>query len=148
MRAAPSSAGRRRQNILTGKRPTSIQYYANNLDFQCDVTALPLASGTFDAVFASFALETLGPGIGEALDEIRRVLVGTGRLCTVSIADRGGFGPMTRLYRAAHRHLPTLVDCRPLDAEAIMAAHGFRVMDVRRARVWGLPVAVIAARLR
>jgi SAM-dependent methyltransferase len=82
---------------------------------QADAHRLPLRAGAFDAVFMSFVLELIDtPQIPALPDECHRVLRPCGRLAVVSLQLTQPPAVMARLYLAARRHLPGVLDCRPI----------------------------------
>ena len=113
---------------------------------QCDAASLPLLDGCVDAAFTSFTLELFDDDeIGDVLAQVGRVLTPNGRLCVVCMAASGSVRPMGQLYRWAHRRMPTLVDCRPLDATGPLGEAGFTVTEHRRRSMWGLAVDLLVA---
>jgi ubiquinone/menaquinone biosynthesis C-methylase UbiE len=111
-----------------------------------DVSHLTFADGSFDAVFATFVLELLDtPDIPVALAQIWRTLKPGGRLVVVSLSRRR-MTSARRLYEWAHERLPRLLDCRPIDVGALIAAAGFTVETARLDSVEGLPVEIVLAR--
>lgn len=113
---------------------------------QADGASLPLHDGSVDAAFMGFTLELFDDDeIGQVLAEQHRVLAPHGRLCVVCMAASGSVWPMGQLYRWAHAHLPTLVDCRPIDATGPLAAAGFTVTERRRRSMSGLGVDLLLA---
>lgn len=106
-----------------------------------DVTALPIAAGTADAVVASFVLDLLSVADIEAtLAAVDRVLGPDGRFAVVSLAD--STAPLTRLYRGLRRVFPTQMDCRPIPVTSLLEAAGFAIERTRRVYLYGLPVTV------
>lgn len=113
---------------------------------QADAACLPLPDGGVDAAFLGFTLELFDDDdIGDVLAELGRVLGPLGRLCVVSMAASGSVWPMGQLYRWAHTHVPTLVDCRPIDAAARLVGAGYAVTEQRRRTMWGLAVDLLLA---
>lgn len=112
-----------------------------------DATRLPIPDGTFDAVFLAFTLELFPEGeIPTVLAECRRVLTGPGRLGVVALRSVERPGPMGRLYGWSHRTFPSVVDCRPIAVEELVAAAGFAITRREELSMWGLPVLAVAAR--
>lgn len=106
-----------------------------------DAARLPWPDGSFDAVFSSFVLELFDtPELPLVLLEWRRVLREGGRIALVNLVLPETPTVATRLYRWAHRQFPTLVDCRPIPARALVEAAGFKVTEARASMLAGLPV--------
>ena len=113
---------------------------------RADAASLPLLDGSVDAAFMGFTLELFDDDeIDHVLAQLRRVLAPPGRLCVVSMAATGSRWPMGTLYRWAHAHMPTLVDCRPIDAAGRLAGAGWTVTEHRRRSMWGLGVDLLLA---
>jgi demethylmenaquinone methyltransferase/2-methoxy-6-polyprenyl-1,4-benzoquinol methylase len=111
-----------------------------------DAAHLPLPPSSFDAAFLSFTLELFdAPAISLVLGECRRVLRSFGRLCVVALASEGGSRRMLRLYGWAHARYPEWVDCRPILPERLLQDNGFRIQEVARGGMWGLPVQIVLA---
>lgn len=111
-----------------------------------DGARLALESSCFDAALLSFTLELFDtPDIPLVLGECRRVLRDGGRLCVVALAREGGSRLMLRLYNWAHARFPTWVDCRPILPARLLQDNGFRIQEVVRGGMWGLPVQVVLA---
>lgn len=111
-----------------------------------DATDFPLASDGLDAALSSFVLDLLPyEDIDSALLEIARVLEHDGRFVLVSLAESGGIP--TRLYRGLHRLFPTLLDCRPIPAVALLEDAGFGVERTRVDSLYGLPIRIVLATL-
>jgi len=111
-----------------------------------DVSHLPFPDESFDGAFASFVLELLDtPDIPVALAQTYRTLRPGGRFVVVSLS-RTRDTRARRVYEWGHERLPRLLDCRPIDAEAAIAAAGFEVDTARLDSVEGLPVEIVLAR--
>jgi ubiquinone/menaquinone biosynthesis C-methylase UbiE len=113
---------------------------------QGDAHRLPLAAGAVDAVFMSFVLELIGTAqIPVVLAECHRVLAPGGRLGLVSLQLTQPPTTTCRLYLAARRHLPALLDCRPIPLPGLLAGCGWRVQAARQLSVAGMPVTAVVA---
>lgn len=111
-----------------------------------DAIALPFAARSFDAVFMSFTLELFDtPEIPLVLRQCARVLHPGGRLAVVAMSKGGGLAE--QLYQCLHHWFPVLIDCRPIYARDAIEAAGLQVSTVDNARVWGLPVEIVVARI-
>ncbi len=122
----------------------------DRIELACgDGAQLPLRDGMVDGVFMSFTLELFDtPRIPLVLGECERILRNTGRLCVVSLAKRDERSVPVRLYEWVHRKLPQYVDCRPIPVEQVMEGAGFKVAEVERRSMWGLPVDVVLGKPR
>jgi demethylmenaquinone methyltransferase/2-methoxy-6-polyprenyl-1,4-benzoquinol methylase len=100
----------------------------------------------------SFTLELFPDDvIPELLAETRRVLRPGGRLGVVSMAATPQGEPesaVTHTYKWLHRHFPHIVDCRPIDAPALLDAAEFDPRQVIEMSIWTLPVVVLLAEPR
>ncbi|MBS1857711.1 MAG: class I SAM-dependent methyltransferase [Acidobacteria bacterium] len=117
------------------------------VDFVCgDGLCLPIRSGTFDAVFMAFTLELFDtPEIPGVLGECRRVLKPGGRAAFAAVSKDGPGSVKLRTYEWMHRHLPAVVDCRPIFLGRAVESAGFRVAQRRIAEMW-VPVEIVLAR--
>jgi demethylmenaquinone methyltransferase/2-methoxy-6-polyprenyl-1,4-benzoquinol methylase len=108
---------------------------------RADVRHLAFPNEYFDAIYTGFTLELFSdPEITLVLNECRRVLRGSGRLCVLHMANPSHGGIMSRAYRWTHARFPGWVDCRPIDLSGPLRAAGFHQQEVRHASLWGLPV--------
>jgi hypothetical protein len=51
-----------------------------------------------------------------------------------------------RIYEWFHARMPTIIDCRPIDADRMIQAVGFEIEGTMEKSIWGLPVQIIIAR--
>lgn len=113
---------------------------------QADACHLPLRDASVDAVTMSFTLELMATeDIPTVLTQCRRMLRHTGRITVVSLCLRDESNLMTRLYLAAHRRWPRMIDCRPLPLRDVLVSNGFTVCRTWSGTIAGLPVAAITA---
>lgn len=111
-----------------------------------DGITLPYKSGSFTALFLSFTLELFDtPEIPLVLAECQRVLQIGGRLGVVAMLKSEHQGSVERLYEWFHLHVPTYVDCRPIDAHRLIQEAGFSIGKCRVRSMWGLPVEILVA---
>jgi demethylmenaquinone methyltransferase/2-methoxy-6-polyprenyl-1,4-benzoquinol methylase len=112
---------------------------------EADAEQLPWASGTIDAVFMSFTLELFDtPEIPRVLGECLRVLRPGGRIVVVGLSQKGHPNLVSRTYGWAHRHFPTLLDCRPIHVCAALEEAGLVVLEATLESAW-LPVEIVRA---
>ncbi len=111
-----------------------------------DAVRLPYCSASFNAVFVCFTLELFDtPEIPLVLEECWRVLVPNGRLGVVCLLKTDPPGPVIRLYEWFHEKLPAVVDCRPIDADTMIQAARFSILQYQIRNMWGLPVELLMA---
>lgn len=111
-----------------------------------DATALPFEPASFDAAFASFALELFdGPEIPNVLGELTRVLRPGGRVVVVGMSRESPREPWVRLFEWAHVNAPWLLDCRPVRVRHALEQAGFEIVRVLHRRAF-VPVEVVLAR--
>ena len=112
-----------------------------------DGARLPLATGSFDAVFMSFTLELFDtPRLTEVLGACRRVLRRDGRLCVVSMAKGGRGGLSVKMYEWVHEMMPRWVDCRPIPVREVLGWAGYEILEAEQRSMWAIPVHVALAR--
>ncbi len=112
-----------------------------------DGAYLPLKSACCTAVFLSFTLELFDtPEIPLVLAECQRVLTPGGRLGVVSMLKTDRASWIVRLYEWFHTHLPAYVDCRPIEAYAMIQEAGFSLEKRVTRSMWGLPVDILYAK--
>ena len=100
---------------------------------QGDGASLPLRDGVFDAVLLCFTLELFDtPKIPQVLGECKGAL------------KTGGESVPLKVYEWSHRHFPCRVNCRPIRAQELIQAAGFRVDSRQLLGIW-LPVEIFAA---
>ena len=96
-------------------------------------------------MFLTFTLELFDtPEIPGVLEECKRVLKPGGRIVAASMSKEGG-GVMLDAYQWLHRHLPNLVDCRPIYLSRALESAGFRVEKRCLTEMW-VPVEIVLAR--
>ncbi len=114
-----------------------------------DARMLPFPEATFDAVYSSFTLELFpDEDVAKVLAEVKRVLVPGGRFAVASMAKvKPGVHPsaLEDLYVWMHRHFPHIVDCRPIDVDAVLRSGGFDPRDRHDLEIWSMPVTAAVA---
>ncbi|MEL7499725.1 MAG: methyltransferase domain-containing protein [Planctomycetota bacterium] len=114
-----------------------------------DAIAMPWPDSSFYAVFFSFTLELFSEqDLTVVLHEVRRVLKPGGRVVVVGMAtvrDDENESLLEKTYQWMHRHFPHIVDCRPIDAVALLTSNGFAVRHESRMDIWTMPVAAVLA---
>jgi hypothetical protein len=63
----------------------------------------------------------------------------------VSVSNMGQHGAMMKMYLWAHKHMPKVVDCRPIYTRRSLENAGFEVVEERLMSMWGLPVEIVLA---
>ena len=113
---------------------------------QGDAHHLPLVAGAFDAVVMSFVLELIDtPQIPALLEQCRLVLRPGGRLGVVSLQLTQPPALMARLYLAARRYLPAVLDCRPIPVPELLTATGWHLQARQPLSLAGLPATAAVA---
>ena len=111
-----------------------------------DAERLPYADAFMDAVFMSFTLELFDtPAIPRVLAECRRVLRPGARIVVAGLSKQERPDLTIRLFEWTHRHLPALLDCRPIDVRTAVETAGFQVVDVALRHLW-VPVEIVLGR--
>lgn len=109
-----------------------------------DGAQLPFSSRGFDAVFMSFTLELFDSAeIQQVLRQCYKVLKPSGRIVNVSLSKSTDPNIPEQIYEWFHSRMPTVLDCRPIDAEAALRSVGFKIGEIVARRMWGLPLEVI-----
>ena len=108
-----------------------------------DAEQLPYETNSLDGIFFSFTLELFDtPELPKVLAECRRVLRPGGRLVVVAVSREGKHGVMLNLYEWTHKHLPNLMDCRPIYVRRAMEAADFTIKDAEVESMW-VPVEIV-----
>jgi len=117
---------------------------ADRIAIACgDAEALPYAPGSIDGIFMCFTLELFDtPEIPRVLSECRRVLRPGGRLVVVGVSKEGKQGVVIRAFEWTHRHLPNLMDCRPIYIRRALEAAGFAIEEQQVGSMW-VPVEIV-----
>jgi ubiquinone/menaquinone biosynthesis C-methylase UbiE len=111
-----------------------------------NMVRLPFADDIFSTVLCCFSIEIIPTALlPVALEEIRRVMLPSARLCVAAMADEQTNGFMARLYRWSNCKFPRVVDCRPIALENLLNAAGFQPQDGQLFSLYGLPVRLILA---
>lgn len=124
------------------------QYIKNEELICADAMKLPYPNKQFDAVFMSFTLELFSENdIPRILNECKRVLKDSGRLCITSMAKTNKSNLMTKLYEWFHRKFQKYVDCRPIELKNILKENGFNISEFAEMKTWGLRIDIAQASL-
>lgn len=111
-----------------------------------DTLYLPFQTSFCDAVFMSFTLELFPPdSITTVLSECQRVLRNGGSLCVVAMAERANPGLPIRMYTWAQQKFPAVIDCRPINVQAVISQAGFQLREAVEMEMWGLPIGIVLA---
>ena len=135
-----------RMALRSRRRLAPSELPASHALLQADARHLPLRSAAFDAVTSSFMLDLIDTDdIPTVLSECGRVLSAGGRLALVGLDLRDPPSRMTRLYLAAHRRWPRLVDCRPLPLIDVLTSSGYTPVRTWTSSILGIPVCAVTA---
>jgi ubiquinone/menaquinone biosynthesis C-methylase UbiE len=116
---------------------------------QGDGADLPYADARMDAALLGFTLELFSTDdIPVVLGEIRRVLRPGGRLVVVAMSKPPCADWRVRLYEWFHEKYPHYVDCRPIRVREALESAGYCVTDFAEKPMWGLPVAIVMAKIK
>jgi ubiquinone/menaquinone biosynthesis C-methylase UbiE len=108
-----------------------------------DATQMPYPDASMDAVFMSFTLELFDtPEIPQVLRECKRVLRPGGRIVVVGMSKEGRHERLMGVFEWAHKHLPNLLDCRPIYVRAALEQGGFGIVGAVKKHMW-IPVEVV-----
>lgn len=111
-----------------------------------DAERLPYTSATMDGIFMSFTLELFDtPEIPRVLNECERVLRPGGRMVVVGVSKLGKQELAMCAFEWMHRHLPNLMDCRPIYVGRALQAAGFVIEESSVQSMW-VPVEIVRAR--
>ncbi len=114
---------------------------ADSLICQGDALNLPFINKSADLIFISFTFELFPQTLqSDLFQEIKRLLAAQGRITVISMYKEKDPGWMSRIYAAARRRFPNIIDCRPLDGPAIFKQHGFSILNQSLHNIWGIPV--------
>ncbi|MCB1120908.1 MAG: methyltransferase domain-containing protein [Verrucomicrobiae bacterium] len=115
-----------------------------------EVPPMSCDSDDFDAITMSFTLELFPlETIPSVLKECGRVLRPSGRLGVVSMAtvsEDEKESLMERAYVWMHTHFPHIVDCQPIQVEALLEDNGFKCITRERVDLFSMPVAIVVAK--
>ncbi len=113
-----------------------------------DARNLPYKNNYFDAVYIASTLELFDtPDIPIVLNEIKRVLKPTGRLCVVSIPKEGRESSLgVRLFEWSHRTFQNYASCRPIYVEDSIKRAGYKIMKTNVVGIF-FPMKIVIATL-
>ncbi len=130
--------------VVTEKKLARAGFLENVILQTGDAAHLPYKSDTFDVIFISFTLELFDtPEIPQVLGECRRVLKTGGRLGVVALEKQDCHA--VRIYEWFHQRMPSIIDCRPIYAQASLEEAGFSIAKSKILKMWGLPISVLVA---
>lgn len=113
---------------------------------------LPVADGSIDRVFATYALELLRPeDLAALLEAAHRALSPRGLLCAVNLTH--GPGGLARAISWAWGRIVALSParlggCRPIDLAAALPTDAWEVIHHQVITAWGVSSEVVVARRR
>ncbi len=111
---------------------------------QCSALALPYPEKMFDAIFMSFVLETFSERDADVvLQECRRVLKPSGRICILSLSKTVEQNSIARLYEWVHTQFPSIIDCKPIFLEDILTHNSFTMITKSNNFLFGLPIETV-----
>ncbi len=112
-------------------------------------TKLPCADGALDRIVITYVLDLLPPGaIRPILDEARRVLGETGKLCVVVSTEGVSFAyrMISSLWKRVYALRPRLVGgCRPLHMAALLDSDQWHVEHREIISSWGICSEIVVA---
>ena len=114
-----------------------------------DAREMPYKSQMFDAVYLASTLELFDtPDIPKVLQEIKRVLKATGRICVVSIPkENHEHSIVLRMYEWFHKTFPKYASCRPIYVEDSIKDGGYDIMKTEELMMDGLfPMKIVVAK--
>jgi len=113
-----------------------------------DAKNLPYKENYFDVVYMASTLELFDtPDIPIVLNEIKRVLKPTGRLCVVSIPREGREDSLgVRVYEWSHRTFQSFASCRPIYVEDSIKRAGYNIIKTDVIGVF-FPMKIVIAKL-
>ena len=124
---------------------------------QANALSLPFKDGAFDVIFSSFLLDLLPLNdIQKALNEMKRVLNGDGRIIAVSLTKDGkGIKRMARiLYEIFYEFWPTIAGyratSRPIYLKEEIERAGFEILErkITKIPLFQFPVEIVMAKKR
>jgi len=113
-----------------------------------DARNLPYKENYFDVVYMASTLELFDiPDIPTVLNEIKRVLKPTGRVCIVSIPREGREDSLgVRIYEWSHRTFQSFASCRPIYVENSIRKAGYHIIKIDVIGVY-FPMKIVIAEL-
>ena len=99
----------------------------------------------FDCVFISFVFDLLELNeIDALLLDLSRVMKRTGKLAAVSLSkEEQTF--MTSVFEFIHKHLPSVMDCRPIFLARTLERNHWRIQQSMLKKLSGTPVELVVA---
>ena len=113
-----------------------------------DARNLPYKENYFDVVYMASTLELFDiPDIPTVLNEIKRVIKPTGRVCIVSIPREGREDSLgVRIYEWSHRTFQSFASCRPIYVENSIRKAGYHIIKIDVIGVY-FPMKIVIAEL-
>lgn len=126
------------------------QKFADKVELkEGDAREMPYKSQMFDAVYLASTLELFDtPDIPKVLQEIKRVLKSTGRICVVSIPKENHENSIIlRMYEWFHKTFPKYASCRPIYVEDSIKDGGYDIIITEELMMDGLfPMKIVVAK--
>jgi demethylmenaquinone methyltransferase/2-methoxy-6-polyprenyl-1,4-benzoquinol methylase len=96
-----------------------------------DARDMPYENQKFDAIYLASTLELFDtPDIPKVLNEIKRVLKPTGRICVISIPKENHESSIVlKMYEWFHKMFPKYASCRPIYVEDSIKEGGYEIIN-------------------
>jgi len=96
-----------------------------------DARDMPYENKKFDAIYLASTLELFDtPDIPKVLNEVKRVLKPTGRICVISIPKENHENSFAlKMYEWFHKMFPKYASCRPIYVEDSIKEGGYEIIN-------------------